>query len=89
MCIRRVKKWKVYCEVLKNKCIRQPEQNNECHETVIAFSSGNDRGGYVHCNQETFDFFLKLFELVMSLEEEDGSLSQAFVDKNVSQGKVL
>jgi len=44
--------WIAFREVLIAKCLRQPEENNQCHDTVAALSAAKDQGGYVRCNQK-------------------------------------
>jgi len=37
--------WNAYCDVLKRKCIREPEQNNQCHEIIVAILQLSQRQG--------------------------------------------
>ena len=53
------------------------------------FTKKKDRGGFKHCSSPAFDFFLVLFDLLVNLESETGSLSFKLVDEKILEHDCL
>lgn len=83
------KTWHKYYNVLKEKCLRQDSGEDQCCDEVRHFSESKDRGGYKHVNDNTFSFFLSLFDLLMSVEGEDGSLPQNVINDTILGDDVI
>lgn len=75
--------WSVFVDILKSNFERDKAIGNECTDNVSAFTTSKDRGGLKHISQEALDFFVVLFDELMSHEGEDGSLPPNVVDENV------
>jgi len=52
---------------------------------VSHFAKSVDRGGLKDISQEALDFFVVLFDMLMSLEGSDGTLPKDVVEENVLQ----
>lgn len=81
--------WAVFCDVLKSKFLRSEDRSDECSEDIRAHTDALDRGGLKHISDAAFDFFLMLFDFLMSLEADDGSLPADVIDSYVLQNDVL
>jgi len=82
--------WAVYGEIITNKFTMQsPVPESECTVHAKSFTVCRNRGGLTFCNEETFNFFLCLFELLMSLEGEDGSLPFEIAENNIFDNDVV
>ncbi|KAK3924506.1 Protein Wiz [Frankliniella fusca] len=81
--------WNRYFDVLTAKFCVNTEKTNQCVEEVREFTERKDRGGLTHLCEESFSFFLVLFDQIMSLEGEDGSFPQKIIDENILGSDVL
>ena len=76
-----------YIDVINKKFISSP--GNECSEEVRKFTKEIDRGGLKHCSKDALDFYLILFEFLMSLETPQGMLPPEIIDDKVASNDVL
>lgn len=85
------KAWASFCVVLRENLLVKKGNNasNQCSDEVRHFSDKKDRGGYKHVTDQTLTFFLAVFELLMSLEDEYGSLPSNVIDHNVLVDDVI
>ena len=81
--------WKAFVVILRNKLRRDHAVGNACADVVREFTESKDRGGLTHISQEALDFFVVLFDLLMSLEGVDGSLPENVVDGHVLTNDVI
>lgn len=76
--------WSCYCEVLRKRFLRSDETGeNQCEDSVRAFTDAQDRGGLTHLSTEGFSFFATLFDLIMNLESDTGSMPPDVVEKHI------
>ncbi|KAK3925302.1 Levansucrase [Frankliniella fusca] len=76
-------RWAAFVSVLKNNFVKSEAIGNVCADNVTEFTREKDRGGLTHISQEALDWFVVLFDLLMSLEGNDGSLPENVISENV------
>ncbi|KAK3929442.1 High mobility group nucleosome-binding domain-containing protein 3 [Frankliniella fusca] len=81
--------WERFVGALKQKFLASEAIGNKCADEVAEFTQAKDRGGLKHITQEALDFFVVLFDLLMSLEGSDGSLPPDVVTNNVLEDNVI
>lgn len=81
-------RWELFLEVLQNRFLKKEGVGNSCSASVSHFTESVDRGRLKHISQEALDFFVVLFDLLMSLEGEDGSLPNT-VEENVLENNTV
>lgn len=79
--------WRLYVDVLKERFLRN--DNNACSDAVRMFTECKDRGGLTHMSDNAFNFFVFVFDLLMSLEGEKGSLPEDVVDVSILNNDVV
>ncbi|KAK3924774.1 Immunoglobulin A1 protease [Frankliniella fusca] len=72
--------WKLFHDVLWSKFCRVEAIGNACAEGVRSWTEKRDRGGLKHISQEALDFFVVLFDFIMSMEGRDSSMPNDAVD---------
>lgn len=81
--------WEGFVGALKNKFKASETIGNKCADEVSEFTREKDKGGYTHITQEALDFFVVIFDLLMSLEDKDGSLPPDLVTNSVLDDNVI
>lgn len=81
--------WQSFVEVLKSRFSRVEGVGNACSEEVSKFTKSVDRGKLKHISQEALDFFVVLFDFLMSLEGDDGTLPPNVIEDFVLEDSSL
>ncbi|KAJ1519124.1 hypothetical protein ONE63_011277 [Megalurothrips usitatus] len=81
--------WKHFRSVLEERFKRTAGVGSVVTSEVSHFTDKVDRGKLTHISQEALDFFVVLFDFLMSLEGNDGSLPVNVVDENVLQDDTI
>ena len=80
--------WGKYYDALKNLLISESGHDRRADE-VRHFAESKDREGYKHVTDDTFTFFMTVFDLLMSVEGEDGSLPSNVMDETILGSDVV
>lgn len=76
-------KWSVFVQILYDKFIVGEDPDSACASEISEYTKSIDRGKMKHMTQESLDFFIILFDLLMSLEGRDGSLPHDAIENCV------
>ena len=76
-------RWAAFVSVLRSKFQGSDAVGNLCVDEVTVFTREKDRGGLTHISQEALDWFVVVFDRLMSLEGADGSLPENVISENV------
>lgn len=77
--------WNLFLDVVRTKFLPVEGVGSACSSNVSHFTKSVDRGGLKDISQEALDFFVVLFDMLMSLEGSDGTLPKDVVEENVLQ----